>query len=114
MIDPTLPLFGLSPVSGKKIVAKFDGGLLSSDGGVLLLREAERFLRRLLRYIPANWPKTEILLRADSHYFAPETVGNPKSSRLAQKRKEIRAAQLHTAMNRPQCGEKDSRRVNLD
>ncbi len=32
-----LPLPGLSPVSGKTVVAKFDGGLLSSDGGVLLL-----------------------------------------------------------------------------
>jgi hypothetical protein len=30
MNDPTLPLSGLSPVSGKTVVAKFDGGLLSS------------------------------------------------------------------------------------
>jgi len=37
-------------------------------------KEAERFLRRLLRYIRANWPKTEILLRADSHYCARETM----------------------------------------
>ena len=44
MNDPALPLLGLSPVSGKKVVAKFDGGLLSSDGGVLLLREAEQRL----------------------------------------------------------------------
>jgi hypothetical protein len=39
MNDPMLPLPGLSPVSGKTIVAKFDGGLLSSDGGILVLRE---------------------------------------------------------------------------
>ena len=45
MNDPTLPLFGLSPVSGKTVVAKFDGGHLSSDGGVLLLREVEQKLR---------------------------------------------------------------------
>jgi hypothetical protein len=45
MTDPMLPLPGLSPVSGKTIVAKFDGGLLSSDGGVLLLREVEQRLR---------------------------------------------------------------------
>ena len=45
MNDPTLPLFGLSPVSGKTVIAKFDGGLLSSDGGVLLLREIEQRLR---------------------------------------------------------------------
>ncbi len=45
MNDPMLPLPGLSPVSGKTIVAKFDGGLLSSDGGVLVLREVEQRLR---------------------------------------------------------------------
>ena len=45
MNDPMLPLPGLSPVSGKTVVAKFDGGLLSSDGGVLALREVEKRLR---------------------------------------------------------------------
>jgi hypothetical protein len=44
MTDPMLPLLGLSPVGGKAVVAKFDGGLLSSDGGVLALREVERRL----------------------------------------------------------------------
>ena len=37
-----LPLPGLSPVGGKTVVAKFDGGLLSSDAGVLVLREVEQ------------------------------------------------------------------------
>jgi DDE family transposase len=37
---PVLP--GLSPVDGLDIHARFDGGALSSDGGVLLLREIER------------------------------------------------------------------------
>jgi len=45
MNDPMLPLPGLSSVSGKKVVVKFDGGLLSSDGGVLALREVEQRLR---------------------------------------------------------------------
>ena len=46
MNDPTLPLPGLSSVSGKSVVVvKFDGGLLSSDGGVLALREVEQRLR---------------------------------------------------------------------
>jgi len=45
MNDPMLALRGLSPVSGKTIVAKFDGGLLSSDGGILILREVEQRLR---------------------------------------------------------------------
>ncbi len=38
-ITPFLP--GLSPVCGKDLVARFDGGRISSDGGVLLLREIE-------------------------------------------------------------------------
>jgi SAM-dependent methyltransferase len=37
-------------------------------------REIRAFLRRLLRAIRANWPKTEILLRADSHYCCPEVL----------------------------------------
>jgi hypothetical protein len=45
MNDPMLPLPGLSSVSGKPVVAKFDAGLLSSDGGVLALREIEGRLR---------------------------------------------------------------------
>jgi hypothetical protein len=45
MNDPMLPLRGLSPVLGNTIVAKFDGGLLSSDGGILVLREVEQRLR---------------------------------------------------------------------
>ena len=45
MIDLMLPLPGLSPVSGKTVVAKFDGGLLSSDGGILVLREIEQRVR---------------------------------------------------------------------
>ena len=44
MDGSTLPLPGLSPVSGKRIDARFDGGLLSSDGGILLLREVEQRL----------------------------------------------------------------------
>ena len=45
MINSMLPLHSLSPVSGKSVVATFDGGLLSSDGGVLMLREVEQRLR---------------------------------------------------------------------
>src|SRR5271166_544764 len=44
MNDPMLPLPGLSPVSGKRVEVKFDGGLLSSDGGVLALREVDQRL----------------------------------------------------------------------
>ena len=44
MYDPMLALPGLSPVCGKTIVVNFDGGLLSSDGGVVVLREVEQRL----------------------------------------------------------------------
>ena len=40
----TPPLPGLSPVQGKPIIARFDGGALSSDGGLLALREVEERL----------------------------------------------------------------------
>src|SRR3712207_5286440 len=40
----TMTLAGLSPVCGKPIIARFDGGQLSSDGGLLALREVERRL----------------------------------------------------------------------
>ena len=44
-MNQTIPyLPGLSPVRGKELHARFDGGRLSSDGGVLLLREIERRL----------------------------------------------------------------------
>jgi len=45
MNDPTLALPGLSPAGGKTVVVKFDGGLLSSDGGVVVLREIAQRLR---------------------------------------------------------------------
>ncbi len=45
MSDPMPSLPGLSAVSGKNVVVKFDGGLLSSDGGILILREIEARLR---------------------------------------------------------------------
>lgn len=37
-------------------------------------KEIRAFLRRLLRAIRANWPRTEILLRGDSHYCGPEVL----------------------------------------
>ena len=45
MVDPTLLLPGLSPVAGRSVVARFDGGRLSSDGGLLALREVARRLK---------------------------------------------------------------------
>ena len=41
--DTSLP-FGLPAVSRKKVTADFVGGLIPPDGGLVLLREAERWL----------------------------------------------------------------------
>src|SRR5271166_1051912 len=43
-VESPVSLPGLSPVANKTIVARFDGGHLSSDGGLLALREIERRL----------------------------------------------------------------------
>jgi hypothetical protein len=43
-VEPTPALPGLSPVGGKPVIARFDGGHLSSDGGLLILREVEQRL----------------------------------------------------------------------
>jgi hypothetical protein len=43
-------------------------------------KEARALLRRLLRAIRANWPHTEILLRADSHYCSPEVLDGCRAS----------------------------------
>jgi|SRR5215207_4420845 len=40
-VEDTPALPGLSPICGHPIIARFDGGQLSSDGGVLALREIE-------------------------------------------------------------------------
>lgn len=55
MTEATLFLPGLSPVGGKEITATFDGGQLSSDGGVLILRKVEERLgiaTMLSRHVP--------------------------------------------------------------
>jgi len=44
MSDLTLPLEGLSSVNGKSVIARFDGGTLSSDSGVIALAEVEKRL----------------------------------------------------------------------
>ena len=44
-MDEDIPLpFDLPAVAGKKVSAAFDGGRITSDGGVMLLAQAERRL----------------------------------------------------------------------
>ena len=44
MDEITAYLPGLSPVENKELCVRFAGGRLSSDGGVLVLREIEKRL----------------------------------------------------------------------
>lgn len=41
MMDHTFPAFSFPAVQGKKITAAFDGGRISSDGGVMQLEGFE-------------------------------------------------------------------------
>ena len=62
--DATPILPGLSPACGRAIEARFDGGLMSSDGGLLMLREVERRLgiaRRLAACI--DDPRAPVRIR---------------------------------------------------
>ena len=68
MVDDTVPCFGFPAVGRKKVTAAFDGGRLTSDGGVMLLSLAERRLgiaERLARLIPDRRDPTRI-----THSFA--------------------------------------------
>lgn len=69
MTEATLFLPGLSPVGGKEITATFDGGQLSSDGGVLILRKVEERLgiaTMLSRHVPdARDPSRVVHTHAD-------------------------------------------------
>jgi hypothetical protein len=47
--DPLLP-FALPSIGQKKVTAAFDGGRISSDGGVLLLAGADRPEFAVLRH----------------------------------------------------------------
>jgi hypothetical protein len=55
LLAPALPAFSFPAVQGKKVTAAFDGGRISSDGGVMLLAMVERRLgvaERLARCFP--------------------------------------------------------------
>ena len=68
MIDDTVPSFDFPAVGRKKVTAAFDGGRLTSNGGVMLLSLAEKRLGiadRLARLIPDRRDPTRI-----THSFA--------------------------------------------
>lgn len=61
--DTTLP-FSFPSVRGKKLTAAFDGGRLSSDGGVMLLAAAARRMgiaEKLAAVIPDRRDRTRVV-----------------------------------------------------
>lgn len=56
MTELTAPLPSLSPVNGKAVTARFDGESLSSDAGVLALREVDLRLDVAAGHVPARHP----------------------------------------------------------
>ena len=47
MHEDTTEPFALPAVAGKKVTAAFDGGRITSDGGVILLARAEHYRRQM-------------------------------------------------------------------
>ena len=66
MDEITACLPGLSPVENKELCVRFDGGRLSSDGGVLVLREIEKRLG-LARAWPVACPMRAIQRAPPTH-----------------------------------------------
>ena len=64
MIEDTPLPFDLPSVMRKKVSVAFDGGLLSSDAGVLLLREVEKKLGLAVRLASCirEWRKPEAIV----------------------------------------------------
>ena len=73
--------YGFQPI----VVFDGDGRLVSAvlcparrlDG-----REIVALLRRLIGRIRSHWPRVEILLRSDSHYYTPEVLRFCRANRV--------------------------------
>ncbi|MHC2717031.1 hypothetical protein ACVIWV_010259 [Bradyrhizobium diazoefficiens] len=64
MTDDTIPPFSFPAVHAKKVTAAFDGGRLTSNGGVMLLAMAERRLGladNLARVFPDRRDPTRVV-----------------------------------------------------
>jgi hypothetical protein len=84
MTDDTLLPFELPSVRRKKLTVDFAGGNTSSDGGLLLLREAERRLgvcRRLAEAMPDRRDPDRIRAVRRSRPIARERFRSSSMSR---------------------------------
>jgi hypothetical protein len=88
MTECTQSSFEFQAHFSREVVARFDGGTMTSDAGAVLLRETDRRLcarlrtadqdaaagskdevERIVRQIRAVWPAVRIIVRADSGYL---------------------------------------------
>jgi Transposase DDE domain group 1 len=110
--------YGFQPI----VVFDGDGRMIAA-----LLRPARRpkgrqivfWLRRLIAAIRDNWPRVEILLRADSHYCTPEVLRFCRAERLdyvlgvaptTTLRKHVTALEVSTAARAAKAGGEKLRR----
>ena len=69
----------------REVVARFDGGRMSSDGGAVPLRDADRIvgvtaeLATVVQRIRAHRPDTAIMVRADSGFCREELMSRCES-----------------------------------
>ena len=85
MVDDTVPSFDFPAVGRKKVTAAFDGGRLTSDGGVMLLSLAERRLgiaERLARLVPDRRDPTRITHSIADMIRARRLLNDMRVSRL--------------------------------
>ena len=59
--------FPFQSETSRQVVAKFDGGTITSDAGGLLLQQTER-LTGIISQIRGQWPEVRIIIRADSGF----------------------------------------------
>src|SRR5450755_3474175 len=81
--------FDFGTVKGRPVEAAFDGGLVTSDAGALLLGATDRAIDLVDRVLSLgrHWPKTRIVWRGDSHYGRVEAMDWADDNRQCRTRR---------------------------
>jgi len=116
-IDVTLPLPGLSPVAGKPIIARFNGGSLSSDGGLLALRKVEAHLgvaERLAGCIDdPRAPERTRFVVTNLAAGSARGIYEDLYCRRGQAENHIKAWKRHLAADRTSCSRAEANQFRL-
>jgi hypothetical protein len=65
-------LFGFTPVEGRKVVAAFDGGTMTSEAGAMLLGATDKHIRLIERFadlLAVNSDSSATLVCEDGNYI---------------------------------------------